>query len=364
MNELEESRLKIKSVDKEIAALFEKRMEIVRDVLDYKKGKGLPILDAAQEERVIAGNMANISDPEKREYYVLFLKEVMRISRAYQSRLLNGMRIAYCGIPGAFAHIAAGKAFPDAAADPYPDFESAYRACERGDTDVAILPVENSFAGDVGGVMDLCFSGTLYINLMLELDVSQNLLGIPGANASGIKKVVSHPQALAQCARYITDRGLESEELANTAIAAKFVADSADPSLGAIASRETAELYGLEILERNINSSVANSTRFAVFSRALNSASAPETDGEHFILVFTVRNEAGALAKILNVIGSHGFNMSSLHSRPVAGPLWHHYFFAELEGSVSSENGQDLLRQLSTVCDRLKMVGSYRSIKL
>ena len=78
----------------------------------------------------------------------------------------------------------------------------------------------------------------------------------------------------------------------------------------------------------------------------------------------TVRNEAGALAKILNIIGSHGFNMSSLHSRPVAGPLWNHYFFAELEGSVDTENGSDLLRQLRTVCDRLKMVGSYNSLPL
>ena len=364
MNALEEARLKIGSVDKEIAALFERRMALVRDVLAYKRDKGLPILDAAQEERVIAGNLENVSDPQAREYYVLFLREMMRISRAYQSRLLHGMKIAYSGIPGAFAHIASGKIFPDASAESFPDFESAYKACECGDADIAILPVENSFAGDVGAVMDLCFNGTLYINLMLELDVSQNLLGLPGATPSGIRKVFSHPQALAQCARFISDRGLEAGEFANTAAAAKFVADSGDLSLGAIASKETAGLYGLEILEPNINSSVSNSTRFAVFSRSLNSASAPETDGEHFILIFTVRNEAGALAKILNIIGSHGFNMSSLHSRPVAGPLWHHYFFAELEGSVSGDNGRDLLRQLSTVCDRLKMAGSYRTIKI
>ena len=197
---------------------------------------------------------------------------------------------------------------------------------------------------------------------MLELDVSQNLLGVSGAKVSDIKTVVSHPQALAQCAKFITDRGLESREFGNTAEAAKFVAASGDKSLGAIASRETAALYGLEILEPNINSQVANTTRFAVFSRALNKSTLPGSGGEHFILVFTVRNEAGALAKILNIIGSHGFNMSSLHSRPVAGPLWNHYFFAELEGSVDSENGRDLLRQLETVCDRLKMVGAYNTL--
>ncbi|MBR4809356.1 MAG: chorismate mutase [Bacteroidales bacterium] len=364
MNQLEEARLGIRAVDKDIAALFEKRMRLVAQVLEYKKANGLPILDAEQEARVIAAGAGNVSDPALREYYVLFLQDVMSISRSYQTRLMAGMKIAYCGVPGAFAHIAAGRAFPQATMLPHPDFASAYHACESGEADVAILPVENSFAGDVGGVMDLCFTGNLYINLMLDLDVSQNLLGVKGATSESIRKVVSHPQALAQCAEYITRRGLESEEFANTAIAAQHVAEAGDVTLGAIASRETAALYGLQVLDGGINSSTANTTRFAVFSRARNQATQPETSGEHFILVFTVRNEAGALAKILNIIGSHGFNMSSLHSRPVAGPLWNHYFFAELEGSVRTENGSDLMRQLETVCDRLKLIGDYKSLKI
>ena len=364
MNDLEEARLEIGAVDKKIASLFEERMRLAGRILDYKKGNGLPILDAAQEERVIANNISNIDDPSIQEYYVLFLRDMMKISKAYQARLMDGMKIAYCGSPGAFAHIAAHSVFPQADIVPYPDFESAYKACEAGDADTAILPVENSFAGDVGGVMDLCFGGTLYINLMLDMDVSQNLMGVPGARIEDIRTVISHPQALAQCAKFITDHGFEAKECSNTAEAAKQVAAAGDKTVAAISSRDTAALYGLEILEANINSSIVNTTRFAVFSRALNKATLPQTDGEHFILVFTVRNEAGALAKILNIIGSHGFNMSSLHSRPVAGPLWHHYFFAELEGCVSGENGQDLLRQLDTVCDRLKMVGSYHSLKI
>ncbi|MBQ6557631.1 MAG: chorismate mutase [Bacteroidales bacterium] len=364
MNELEEARQGIAEVDKEIASLFERRMRLAGKVLDYKKGNGLPILDAAQEERVIARNASNIADPAIQEYYVLFLRDLMKLSKAYQGRLMNGMKIAYCGVPGAFAHIAAESIFPQADIVPYPDFESAYRACETGEADTAILPIENSFAGDVGGVMDLTFQGSLYINLMLELDVHQNLLGIPGARPEDIRTVVSHPQALAQCARFITERGFDVREFSNTAAAAEYVSSTADKSIGAIASRQTASLYGLEVLEAGINSAVANQTRFAVFSRARNKTSQPETEGEHFILVFTVRNEAGALAKILNIIGSHGFNMSSLHSRPVAGPLWNHYFFAELEGGVGTENGRDLLRQLETVCDRLKMIGAYKSIKI
>ena len=364
MNCLEESRLSIREVDKKIASLFEERMRLCARLLEYKKEHALPILDAEQEARVVSDRLDNIKDPAIQEYYVLFLRDMMKISKAYQARLMYGMKIAYCGVPGAFSHIASTRVFPDAELTPFPDFASAYHACESGEADVAILPVENSFAGDVGGVMDLCFTGSLYINMMLELDVSQNLVGIKGARPEDIKKVVSHPQALAQCAEYITRRGYEAKEFNNTAMAAQHVARAGDVSLGAIASRETADLYGLEILEGGINSSTANTTRFAVFSRARNHTTTPETEGEHFILVFTVRNEAGALAKILNIIGSHGFNMSNLHSRPVSGPLWNHYFFAELEGSVCTENGEDLLTQLGTVCDRLRLIGAYRSLKI
>ena len=224
MNDLEEARLEIGAVDKKIASLFEERMRLAGRILDYKKGNGLPILDAAQEERVIANNISNIDDPAIQEYYVLFLRDMMKISKAYQARLMDGMKIAYCGSPGAFAHIAAHSVFPQADIVPYPDFESAYKACEAGEADTAILPVENSFAGDVGGVMDLCFGGTLYINLMLDMDVSQNLMGVPGARIEDIRTVISHPQALAQCRNWLR-KNLPSAEtipVFSTATAAKI----------------------------------------------------------------------------------------------------------------------------------------------
>lgn len=363
MNELEEARAQIATLDKEMAGLFVQRMQQVGKVISYKIAHGLPILDAGQEEKILARNLSYIQEPVLQEYYVLFQRSVMDVSKAYQSRLMQGMKVAYCGIPGAFAHSAAKRLFPDAETLEFPDFESAYKACEEGGADVALLPIENSYAGDVGRVMDLSFAGSLFINRMAEVDVTQNLLAVPGATISDIRKVVSHPQALAQCAGYIRDHRLEEMEYANTAMAAQYVAEMADKSVAAIASVETARLYGLEVLEAGINATHENTTRFAVFSKARNSASGAGAD-DHFILIFTVRNEAGALAKILNIIGAHGFNMSSLHSRPMTGQVWKHYFFAELEGDVHSPDGQDLLRQLSTVCDKLKMTGSYRSVSL
>lgn len=349
-------------MDRELAQAFEKRMRLAEDVLANKAKAGLPIYDPAQEAKVILRNSDNISDPVIREYYVRFLQSLMDLSKDYQQRLAGMMKVAYCGAPGAFAHIACRKMFPGAEHIPFPDFESAYKACEDGTVDVAVMPVENSYSGIVGGVLDLSFGGGLFVNMMFELTVTQNLVGLKGTAISDIKKVVSHPQALSQCAAFISEHGIEAVEFGNTALAAKHVAETGDKSIAAIASADTAELYGLEVISPAINASAWNTTRFAVFSRVKNTPA--DAGGEHFILEFTVKNEAGALAKVLNVIGVHRFNMSNLHSRPTKGSLWKHWFFAELEGDVDSADGQELLRQMSTVCDCLKLVGTYKTLAL
>jgi chorismate mutase/prephenate dehydratase len=142
-------------------------------------------------------------------------------------------------------------------------------------------------------------------------------MACPGAAVDKVTSVVSHPQALEQCADYIRARGYETRACSNTALAAKEVAALDDPTVAAIASEETAALFGLRILERGINDSRNNTTRFAAFSPAANRpASAAAREDENFVLVFTVRNEAGALAQTLDIIGAHGYNLRALRSRP------------------------------------------------
>lgn len=359
--ELSDLRVEIQETDKEMAALFEKRMRLAEGIIQNKKEKGLPILDPEREKQLLQANLNYIQDPVLKEYYVLFQRNLMDLSKSYQSRLMKDMRVAYSGLPGAFAQIAVSQLFPDAQQVPCPDFESAYKACERGEADVTVLPVENSYSGEVGKVIDLIFEGSLYINMMLELGVTQNLLGVKGATVEDVRTVVSHPQALSQCAGYIRSKGFAEQEYDNTALAAKHVAEQGDKTLAAIGSVENAKRYGLDVLEANINNAATNTTRFATLSRVMN-APAKGSAGQFFILVFTVKNEAGALAKVLNIIGSHGFNMTNLRSRPMKNTHWCHYFFAELEGNAYSEDGSDLIRQLGTVCDRLKLVGSYKRL--
>ena len=358
MTKLDEARKIINSVDEKMAELFTERMRAVETVFEYKREHGLQILDEAREAEVIKKNSERIEDTTLREYYINFLKDNMAISRQYQERLMSGIKVAYSGTEGAFAHIATNKVFPTSRKVAYEDFASAYNAVVSGECDSALIPIENSSNGEVTQVSDLMFSGPLYINAVTEIAVTQDLLGVKGAKISDIKEVISHPQALGQCAEYIKSRSLKSHEYTNTALAAKYVSELADKSIAAIASAEAAEIFGLEVLERNINSARNNTTRFAVFSRAQNKRDERDK-GVHTILMFTVRNEAGALAKAIDVIGRHGFNMLSLRSRPMKELLWQYYFYVEAEGNVFTDSGAHLMSELHYYCDKLKVVGTY-----
>ena len=357
-NKLDIDRKEINEIDREMAELFVKRMQAVEIVAEYKKERGLAILDEKREEEIIKRNADFVENEVLREYYIGFLRGNMAVSRAYQSRLLEGMKVAFSGTEGAFAHIAASKLYPSAEKIAFGDFKSAYLAVENGECDIAVLPVENSYNGEVGQVTDLMFSGSLYVNGMFDLPITQDLLAKPGTKIEDIREVVSHPQAFGQYAEYIKRHGFARHEFANTALAAKWVAESADQSIAAIGSREAAHIFGLEVIDHDINESKSNSTKFAIFSKVANKR-IDKDGGVHSILLFTVRNEAGALARAIEIIGRHGFNMRTLRSRPMKELLWQYYFYVEVEGNIQSEAGDSLMNSLNEYCDKLRFAGTY-----
>ena len=354
-NKLEEARRIINEVDLQMAELFVKRMRAAELVFEHKMEYGLPILDQKREDAVIERNSALVDDEILKGYYIDYLKHLMSVSRAYQYRMQSGLKVAYSGVEGAFAHIAAGRIFPEGKRVSYSDFKAAYDSVVRGESDVAVLPIENSYAGEVGQTIDLIFSGNLFINGIYELEIHQNLLGIQGATVDDIKKVTSHPQALSQCHDYIEMRGFEAEEANNTALAAKTVAEAKDKTLGAIASMETAEIYGLKVIEANINKSGENTTRFAVLSKV--KATTPSLSST--VLMFTVKHEAGSLANAISIIGQYGYSMTALRSRPMKKHSWQYYFYVEIEGVIDSKNGEKMIEELSKVCDKLKVAGMF-----
>lgn len=358
MTRLDEARQNINKIDVEMASLFEQRMKAASEVAKYKKENGLQIFDAVREKEILNKNVNLIQDTELQPYYLQYLQSVMDISKRYQHKLLEGTRIAYSGIEGAFANIAAKRIFPDGTLIPYSDFTSAYNAVEQGECDLAVLPIENSFAGEVGQVTDLMFRGNLFVNGVYSLPISQNLLGVEGTTIDSIKQVVSHQQALDQCASYIKEHGYETVSASNTAVAAKEVSELKDTTVAAIASIETAELYGLKVIDHDINENHTNTTRFAVFSKVKETKFSMESNST-FIMMFTVKNESGALAKAIDAIGDNGFNMKVLRSRPLKDLAWQYYFYVEAEGDFSSEAGKKMQKELSSRCEMLKILGSY-----
>lgn len=354
MDKLSQARAEIDRVDAQMAELFCRRMDAVRDVVAYKKERGLPVLDASREEAVVARNMALLPDAAYGEWYEDFVRHNMALSRAFQSRELARDTVAYQGVEGAFSHIALTRLFPHAAAKAYPTWAQVFDAVERGEAVCGVLPFENSHAGDVSEVLDLCFAHkNLCVQQVYDLPVSQNLLGVPGAVLSGVKKVVSHPQALQQSAEFVRLLGLATQPMANTAAAAKYVAETGDPALAAIASRETAALYGLTVLAEDVNTSENNTTRFIVIGKRMSA------EGSRFSLLFTVDHVAGSLARVVQAIGEMGFNMECIKSRPMPHVSWEYYFYVELVGDVSSDSSRALLEKLNGLCRTARVLGVY-----
>lgn len=356
MSNLQEARNKINEVDKQMARLFEERMEAVKQVAEYKMDRGLPVFDASREKEVLDRNSAYLSNETYQPFYILFQQDVMEVSKTYQRQLMEGLHVAYSGVEGAYAHIVTRRVFPDGKAVSYPNFEAAYHAVEKGECECVVLPIENSFAGQVGDSIDLIFEGTLYITGIYELSIQHNLLGIKGASADDIKCVISHEQALDQCATYIAQHNLDSQPYKNTAVAGKTVAEKNDKTLGAIASKETAELYGLDVLAEKINDSNLNTTRFAVLSRKKNDKQRVQG---HFVMMFTVSHQAGALARAIDIIGKYGFNMEAIKSRTLKGKLWQYYFYTEIEGNPYGKSGAGMVEELKECCDQVRIIGTY-----
>lgn len=353
MKELTETREKINKIDREMAALFIQRMDCAADVIAYKKAKGLPIFDSAREKAVIEKNLAYIENKEYEAYYLDFITHLMNLSKSYQRKLDNANKVGYQGVEGAFSYIASTHLFPHEDKINFPTFQEVFQGVRDGDIAYGVLPLENSATGDVNDVLDLLFQYDCHVTAIYDLAIRQNLLGVKGAKISDIQQVYSHQQAIAQSKQFLSRYPFEIIPYANTALAAKLVQEMGDIHKAAIASKETAALYDLEILAEDINTANDNTTRFIVLEKDL------RKEGNRFNLIFTVPHKAGQLANVIQTIGQNGFNMESIKSRPMPGCAWEYYFYAEIVGDINTSEAQKLLQDLNENCQTLKIVGVY-----
>lgn len=271
------------------------------------------------------------------------------VEEAYTKKITVG----YQGTKGAFSHIAATKVFPEGNLVSYPTFEDVFLAVDKGEIPYGVIPFENSYTGEVGEVLDLLLKYDCHISGIYDLKIDQNLLGLKNAKLKDIKQVYSHQQALSQCQTYLREKKFETVPFANTALAAKYVSETKDIYKAAIASKETAELYGLKILVPNINTSRENTTRFIILTKKL------ICQGNRFNLLFTVDHNAGQLAHVIQIIAEHKYNMESIKSRSLHSAPWQYYFYVEIVGELQAPETQQMIEEMRVCCKELKILGTY-----
>ncbi|MEL6567509.1 MAG: prephenate dehydratase [Pseudomonadota bacterium] len=266
--------------------------------------------------------------------------------------------IAYQGEPGANSHIACNEAFPDLTPLPCRTFEDTLAAVESGSAKLAMIPVENTIAGRVGDIHYLLPGTNLHIVGEHYLPIRFQLMALPGTKLAEITKARSHIMALGQCRKFLKQHGIDAVTSADTAGAAREVAEAGDPAIGAIAPRLAADVYGLEILAEDIEDARHNTTRFVIMSaepQELESGGGPIKTA----FLFQVRNIPAALYKTLGGFATNGVNMTKLESYQIDGAFQASQFYAEIEGHPDERPVQLALEELGFFSASLKILGVF-----
>ena len=265
--------------------------------------------------------------------------------------------IAFQGMPGAYSHLACRSVYPEMVASPSPNFEDAFAAVKQHRAALAMIPIENSLGGRVADIHHLLPDSGLYIIAEHFQRVEHHLLGQPGAALGDIRKVFSHPQALAQCRELIRELKLEPVVSADTAGAAREIAERGDPNEAAIASSLAGDTYGLESLRSRIEDKLGNTTRFIVMSPSRTDPS-PQT-ASMVSLIFQVRSVPAALYKALGGFATNGVNVVKLESYITDSAFTVAQFYAEIEGHVADIRVDRALEELQYFSSMMKVLGVY-----
>ena len=269
----------------------------------------------------------------------------------------NAKRVAFQGEPGAYAHLAAREVLPHAVAVPCPTFEDAAEAVRKGETDLCIIPVENSLMGRIADIHHLLPEAGLHIVGEHFLRIRHQLLGLKGAKLANVKRVFSQGPALAQCLKVIRTMKWKAENWHDTAGSAHHVAELKDPSVAAIASSLAGELYGLEVLKANVEDESHNMTRFLIMAHEPDDA--PNKGKIITTFVFRVRNVPAALYKAMGGFATNGVNMTKLESYQLGGSFNATQFYADIEGHPQDRSVKLALEELAFFTSKLTVLGIY-----
>lgn len=370
---LDDIRKAIDRLDETIVKALGERQKIVREIIIDKLEREDEIRDPEREEKLIEKIRHKAPEVGMDPYFLEQLfREIIHHSVRYQTHALidhqnekttdQTIKVSYQGTDGAFSHQAAMRHFEQRYANVecigYTRFEEAAAAVEDGEVDVGILPIENTTAGSINDTYDLLNEKDLYVIGEEVLKIQHCLMAPEDIPLNNIRRILSHPQAIAQCSKFLTSLPrCHIESYFDTAMAAQKVRDDADLSQAAIASAFAAEIYGLKILKRDLANQAENYTRFVVVSPEPVTCD-PQLNCKTS-LIFATIDEKGALLKCLNLLGDNGINMTKLESRPRMGHPWQFLFYLDIEGNQEEPRIEDALIKLKKKAQYFKVLGSY-----
>ncbi len=374
--DLQEIRVKLDQVDRQIEQLFEERMRLCGDVAEYKIATGKAVYDAKREQEKIAA-VTSMAEGEFNKQAVgeLFL-QMMTLSRRYQYQTIagrigtvdlgfrkveklqtEGKKIAFQGLEGAYGHAAAIEFFgKEANLHHVRRFEDLMIEVEEGKADYSVLPIENSSAGAVTDNYDLLLKYHNYIVAEIFIPINHYLLGTRDAELSDIRRVYAHPQALMQSSEFLNSHSQWQQlSMENNAVAAKKVRDEQDKTQAAVASAIAGEIYDLKPLAESINNSRGNTTRFLILSKE----PVYRADAEKVSLCFELPHKSGSLYNMLgNFIFNH-VNMRMIESRPIPEKNWEYRFFVDIEGNLENPGVQNALYGILREAQNVRILGNY-----
>ncbi len=376
--ELDRLREEIDCIDKDLVKLIERRLAVAKSIGQYKKDRGLRILDPNRELEVIAKNLKHVESLDAEEYVQEILEKLMSVSRKAQSEVVIDEDtpldeiigdvvlgdkvidpiVAFGGIKGSYGEQAVIQHFGTEVKElSFKTFNEVVAAVLSGEADYGVLPMENTSTGNILDVERLLENNQIYIAGEEIVEVAHCLLGL--GKLEDIKTVYSHVQGFLQSSDFLKEHNFKEIPYFNTAISAKFVAESGDKTLGAIASKRAAEVYGLKVLKEHINFNSDNFTRFIIIRRVLELDSSCNKVSVQVIL----EDKEGSLLKVIKSITENRLNMVKIASRPIIGKPFEYIFSIDFNGNIKDKNVKQALKEIKEQSVLMSFKGNYKEVR-
>lgn len=378
MVDLLQSREEIDKIDKKIVELFEYRMQLAKDVAEYKIQTGKKVFDKEREQEKLRVLKELASNDFNGHGVQELFTQIMSMSRKLQYGLISeeeyqvpfteieklntdkDTKVVCFGVRGSYTEQAMEEYFGTNISRSYASsFKKVMQSIKEGEADYGVLPIENTSTGGISDIYDLLVEFDNSIIGEHVVKIEHALLGLPGASIDNINTVYSHPQGLMQCSKYLEQHSaMKPVECTSTADSAKKILEDGDLTQGAVASRQAAEYYGLLVLEEAINHEENNSTRFIIVAREKNYIK----DANKISICFELPHSSGTLYNMLSHFIYNNLNMTKIESRPLEGKVFEYRFFVDFEGNLKDAGVKNALFGIKEEAMSLKILGSYKSI--